>query len=169
MNTHSLQFLSSPKFGILPRVYVCLCSYKMCFRTVIVKLFTRILQYLLAEQPRNFVSIPVRCKRLLSKSSRPALGPTKSAVRWGFGVIFSRPEPDHLFSYSAEVKNEWRCTSAFKTSLFKLIYYTDSIYKVYKNKLQNYSCNQFHYIGTYKQVEKSSMTKNRGGNNGSEK
>jgi len=33
---------------------------------------------------------------------------------------------------------------------FKLIYYTDNIYKVYKDKLQNRSCNQFHYIGTYK-------------------
>ena len=52
---------------------------------------------------------------------------------------------------------------------FKLIYYTDSIYKVYKDKLQNCSCNQFHYISTYKQVETNSMTKNRGGNNGSEK
>ena len=40
---------------------------------------------------------------------------------------------------------------------------------MYKDKLQNCSCNQFHYIGTYKQVEKNSMTKNRGGNNGSEK
>jgi len=50
-----------------------------------------------------------------------------------------------------------------------LIYYTDNIYKVYKDKLQNCSCNQFRYIGTYKQVEKNSMTKNRGGNNGSEK
>ena len=40
---------------------------------------------------------------------------------------------------------------------------------MYKDKLQNCSCNQFHFIGTYKQVEKnSSMTKNRGGNNGSE-
>ena len=35
---------------------------------------------------------------------------------------------------------------------------------MYKHKLQNCSCNQFHYIGTYKQVEKNSMTKNRGGN-----
>ena len=51
----------------------------------------------------------------------------------------------------------------------KLIYYTDNIYNVYKDKLQNCSCNQFHYIGTYKQVEKNSMTKNRGGNNGKEK
>ena len=40
---------------------------------------------------------------------------------------------------------------------------------VYKDNLQNCSCNQFHYIGTYKQVEKNSMTKNRGGNNGSKK
>ena len=56
-----------------------------------------------------------------------------------------------------------------KSFFFKLIYYTDNIYKVYKDKLQNCSCNQFHYIGTYKQVEKNSMTKNRGGNNGSEK
>ena len=52
---------------------------------------------------------------------------------------------------------------------FKLIYYTYSIYKVYKDKLQNCSCNQFHYIGTYKQVETNSVTKNRGGNSGSEK
>jgi hypothetical protein len=52
---------------------------------------------------------------------------------------------------------------------FKLLYYTDNIYKVYKDKLKNCSCNQFHFIGTYKQVEKNSMTKNRGGNNGSEK
>jgi hypothetical protein len=51
---------------------------------------------------------------------------------------------------------------------FFLIYYTDSIYKVYRDKLQNCSCNQFHYIGTYKQVETNSMTNNRGGNNGSE-
>ena len=40
---------------------------------------------------------------------------------------------------------------------------------MYKDKLQNFSCNQFHYIGSYKQVETSSMTMNRGGNNGSEK
>jgi hypothetical protein len=40
---------------------------------------------------------------------------------------------------------------------------------VYKDKLQNCSCNQFHYTGTYKQAETNSMTKNRGGNNGSEK
>ena len=39
---------------------------------------------------------------------------------------------------------------------------------MYKDKLQNCSCNQFHYISTYKQVETNSMTKNRGGNNGSE-
>ena len=50
-----------------------------------------------------------------------------------------------------------------------LIYYTDSLYKMYKDKLQNCSCNQFHCIGTYKQVETNSMTKNRGGNDGSEK
>ena len=50
---------------------------------------------------------------------------------------------------------------------FKLIHYTDNIYKVYKDKLQNCSCNQFRYIGTYKQVEKNSMTKIKGGNNGS--
>ena len=52
---------------------------------------------------------------------------------------------------------------------FKLIYYTDGIYKMYKDMLQNCSCNQFHYIGTYKQVETNSMTMNRGKNNGSEK
>jgi len=52
---------------------------------------------------------------------------------------------------------------------FKMIYYTDSIYRVYNDKLQNCSCNQFHYIGAYKQVETNSMTKNTGGNNGSEK
>ena len=54
-------------------------------------------------------------------------------------------------------------------AFFKLIYYTDSRYKMYKDKLQNCSCNQFHYIGTYKQVETNSMTNNRGGNKGSEK
>ena len=52
---------------------------------------------------------------------------------------------------------------------FKLIYYTDSIYKVYKDKLQNCSCNQFHCIGTFNQVETNSITNNRGGNKGSEK
>ena len=40
---------------------------------------------------------------------------------------------------------------------------------MYEDKLQNCSCNQFHYIGTYKQMETNSMTKNGGGNNGSEK
>jgi len=40
---------------------------------------------------------------------------------------------------------------------------------MYKDKLQNCSCNQFHNISTYKQVETNSMTMNRGGNNGSEK
>ena len=40
---------------------------------------------------------------------------------------------------------------------------------MYKDKLQNCSCNQFHYISTYKQVETNSMTKNRGGKHGSEK
>ena len=69
--------------------------------------------------------------------------------------------------------SNWPCLldKPFRNNLcifLKLIYYTDSIYKVYKNKLQNCSCNQFHYIGTYKQVEKNSMTKNRGGNDGSE-
>ena len=34
---------------------------------------------------------------------------------------------------------------------------------MYKDKLQNCSCNQFHYIGTYKQVEKNSMIKKSGG------
>ena len=38
-----------------------------------------------------------------------------------------------------------------------------------KDKLQNCSCNQFHYIGTYKQVEKNIMSMNIGGNDGSEK
>jgi hypothetical protein len=51
---------------------------------------------------------------------------------------------------------------------FKLIYYTDSRYKVYKDNLQNCCCNQFHCIGTCKQVETNSMTNNRGGNKGSE-
>ena len=32
---------------------------------------------------------------------------------------------------------------------------THNICKVYKDKLQNCSCNQFHYIGTYKQVGKN--------------
>ena len=32
---------------------------------------------------------------------------------------------------------------------------------MYKDKLQNCSCNQFHNIGTYKQVVTNSMTKNR--------
>jgi ABC-type thiamine transport system substrate-binding protein len=50
-----------------------------------------------------------------------------------------------------------------------LVYYTDSLYKMYNDKLQNCSCIQFHYIATYKQVETNSMTMNRGGNNGSEK
>jgi len=53
--------------------------------------------------------------------------------------------------------------------LFFKIDLLHNIYKVYKDKLQNCSYNQFHYIGTYKQVEKNSMTKNRGGNNGSKK
>jgi len=39
---------------------------------------------------------------------------------------------------------------------------------MHKDKLQNCSCNQFHYIGTYLHVETNSMTKNRGGNDGSE-
>ena len=55
------------------------------------------------------------------------------------------------------------------SAFLKLIYYTHNIYKVYKDKLQNCSCNQFHFTGTYKQVEKNIMTKNRGGNDGSEK
>ena len=36
-----------------------------------------------------------------------------------------------------------------------MIYYTDSLYKMYKDKSQNRCCNQFHYIGTYKQVGKN--------------
>ena len=32
--------------------------------------------------------------------------------------------------------------------IFKGIYYTDSVYSVYKDKLQNYSCNQFEEIFT---------------------
>ena len=50
-----------------------------------------------------------------------------------------------------------------------MIYYTDTRYKVYEDKLQNCSCNQFHCIGTCNRVETNSMTKNRGGNKGSEK
>jgi hypothetical protein len=52
---------------------------------------------------------------------------------------------------------------------YLLIHYTENMYKVYKDKSKNCSCNQFHYIGTYKQVEKNSMIKNRGGNDDSEK
>ena len=40
---------------------------------------------------------------------------------------------------------------------------------MYEDKLKYCSCNQFHYIGAYKQVETNSMTNNRGGNDGSEK
>jgi len=40
---------------------------------------------------------------------------------------------------------------------------------MYKGKLKICSCYQFHYIGTYKQVETNNMTTNRGGNDGSEK
>ena len=40
---------------------------------------------------------------------------------------------------------------------------------MYKDKLQNCSCNQFHCIGTCNQVETNSITNNRGGNKGSEK
>jgi predicted nucleic acid-binding Zn-ribbon protein len=62
------------------------------------------------------------------------------------------------------------CVVAVYTVCYKCgLYYTDSIYKVYKDTLQNCSCNQFHYIGTYKQVETNSKTKNKGGNNGGEK
>ena len=43
------------------------------------------------------------------------------------------------------------------------------MYEVYKDKLHNCSCNQLHFIGTYKYVEKNSMTKNGGRNNDSEK
>ena len=54
--------------------------------------------------------------------------------------------------------------------LFTLNYDARSTtHQMYKDKLQNCSCNQFHYICTYKQVEKNSITKNRGGNKGSEK
>ena len=52
---------------------------------------------------------------------------------------------------------------------FKLIYYTDTRHKVYKDKLQNCFCNQFHCIGTCNRVETNSMTNNRGGNKRSEK
>jgi hypothetical protein len=68
------------------------------------------------------------------------------------------------------IRNYQRVIVHLSCSIFlKLICYTVSRYKVYKDKLQNCSCTQFHYIGTYKQVEKNSMTNNRGGNNGSEK
>ena len=70
-----------------------------------------------------------------------------------------------LINHNLSIPVLWFVTLYF----FKSIYYTDNIYKVYKDKLQNCSCNQFHYIGTYKQGEKNSMTKNRSGNNGSEK
>ena len=60
-------------------------------------------------------------------------------------------------------------TEDVRVYFFKFIYYTDIIYKMYKDKLQNCSCNQFHYIDTYKQVETNNMTMNRGENNGSEK
>ena len=39
---------------------------------------------------------------------------------------------------------------------------------MYKDKLQNCSCNQFHNQSTYKQVETNSMTMKIGENNGSE-
>jgi hypothetical protein len=51
----------------------------------------------------------------------------------------------------------------------KLIYYTDTRHKVYKDKLQNCFCNQFHCLGTCNRVETNSMTNNRGGNKRSEK
>ena len=50
-----------------------------------------------------------------------------------------------------------------------MIYYTDSRYKVYKDKLQNCSCNQLHCVDICSQVETNNMTNNRGGNKGSEK
>ena len=40
---------------------------------------------------------------------------------------------------------------------------------MYKDKLQNCSCNQFHCIGTCNRVEGNSMTNYRGGNIGSGK
>ena len=40
---------------------------------------------------------------------------------------------------------------------------------MYKDKLQNCSCNQFPCIGTCNRAETHSMTNNRGGNKGSEK
>jgi len=56
-----------------------------------------------------------------------------------------------------------------KNIFFKEIYYTESIYKVYKDKLQNCSCN--HSINMYliEQVEMNSMDINIGVNSGSEK
>ena len=55
------------------------------------------------------------------------------------------------------------------STFFKLIYYTDSRHKMYKDKLQNCSCNQFHCLGICNRVETNSMTNNRGGNKGGEK
>ena len=66
----------------------------------------------------------------------------------------------------SELRAVWHVSLFF---LCILIYYADSRYKVYKDKLQNCSCNQFHCIGTCNQVETNSMTNNRGGNKGSEK
>ena len=47
---------------------------------------------------------------LFSKASRPVVGPTKPA-QWVPGVKWPGPEADHSFPSSAEVKNEWSCTS----------------------------------------------------------
>jgi len=66
-------------------------------------------------------------------------------------------------------EESYRIRCIFYFILFYFIYYTDSRYKVYKDKLQNCSRNQFHCIGTCNQVETNSMTNNRGGNKGSEK
>jgi hypothetical protein len=51
-------------------------------------------------------SNPGRGKRVFSKSSRSALGPTQSAIQWLPGR-----EVDHLPPYSAEAKNGWVSTS----------------------------------------------------------
>jgi hypothetical protein len=65
---------------------------------------------------RGFVSRQGLGIFLFTVTSRPALGPTQSAIQWVPRAVFlvlKRPgrEADHSPTSGAEVKNAWRCTS----------------------------------------------------------
>jgi hypothetical protein len=88
------------------------------------------------------------------KPYRPALGPTQPPIRWVPG-LFPRGkaawrEADHLTPSSADVKNEWSCTSAALRSLLTSTWTTVLLLRSrHVGMLQTiikFTCNRFYVI-----------------------